>query len=106
MSNKMKWIKCSESLPKSGQRVFISFLNRSGNRWHTTGFYTDAFTMSAEDFDDPADYEYCDKRDEYFIESGWYEEGVIGEYFYDVPNVSHWAAIEPPTEVVAHPTER
>lgn len=85
-------------LPESGKRVIFSWLNDCLKRRTSIGFYAAPKTIDASGYEEPAEYEYYEEKDQYTLQEGWYEEGAEAEYFYPVLAVTHWMPLPTPPE--------
>lgn len=86
----------NQTLPDTGQRVIFSWLNDCLKRRTSIGFYAVAKTIDASNYEEPAEYEYDEDKDQYTLQEGWYEEGAEAEYFYPVLGVTHWMPLPLP----------
>lgn len=86
-------IPVTERLPKSGKRVIFRWVNSHDEKRTSIGFYAAPQTISADDYEDPVEYEYDEDNDCYWINEGWYEEGADSEYYYPIHNVTHWCEL-------------
>lgn len=90
-----KWISVEERLPDNGVYVLaaVKFSGVfSGGGYMCDAFYAHKFTITSE-FADELACEYCEEKDEYFLEEGWYE--VIKNWddyssIKIVDKVTHW----------------
>ena len=90
------WIEDSDYRPQSGKRVIFRWINELGKSRTSIGFYAAPKEISANDYEDPQEYEYDEAKDCYWLGTGWYEEGAEGEYFYPQYGVTHWMPLPAP----------
>ena len=83
----------ADKMPESGKRVIFGWINSLGKRRTSIGFYAAHKSINADDYEEPTLYEYDEEKDGYWLQSGWYEEGADGEYFFPIENVTHWMDI-------------
>jgi hypothetical protein len=97
---KENWVNVGDNLPESGKRVIFHWTNELGNSRTSIGFYAAPKEISADDYEEPQEYEYDEEKDCYWLSSGWYEEGAEGEYFYPQHKVTHWMPLPESPEFI------
>lgn len=70
------WISVKDRLPEQGAAVLLLCerpVDMGGRKYQCVGYHAPRFAIEAELWDDECCREYCEEKDAYFIEAGWYE---------------------------------
>ncbi|MDQ0494030.1 DUF551 domain-containing protein [Paenibacillus brasilensis] len=104
-----KWISVNEQLPKTGQRVLVSFIAPSGKRWTTCADYIAPKSILEADYMDEQytdGGEYDEEKDCYWTTSGWYEFNYEPETNWRLgEKVTHWMPLPKAPEATEQPSE-
>jgi hypothetical protein len=93
----MEWINCSDSMPPVNFSVlaFVSDYYGGGHSRTIRAHWIPKLTVEVDE-----DYEggdYCEERDMYYIEEGWYEQNCYEDINWRVSDkVTHWMRLPPP----------
>lgn len=87
------WIKCSDKMPESTQRVLAYYQERGKNRIELA-CYIHHRTVKAEDYfsEESAGCEdYDELTDTVWVDAGWYEDSWVADTNWRLDeNITHW----------------
>lgn len=100
------WIKTSELMPESEQRVLGFYTNEYGRSRIETAVYIPPRTVKAEDFLSE-DAEGCDEYDEesdiYWVTEGWFESSWESDTNWKLnQTITHWMPLPKIPQEVSH----
>ena len=85
----MEWISAKESMPNHLNPVIVFGLNRYGVPRKLRAFYAPKCTVSDDNENEAA--EYCEEKDEYCLQEGWYEENEFEDTHWMIEfEITHW----------------
>jgi len=92
---KHQWVSVEDRLPESGKRIEIYWKNSYGKEKTSLGWYAKKHNIVDEgDYYEQADY--CEEKDEYYFNEGFWEVLCESETAYLLSNVTHWKPITLP----------
>ena len=99
----MEWISVEDRLPEVGRNVLAYYINVLGKYRIVKGYYAAKYTIESvndEWSSDEVNDEYCEERDQYYLQEGWYEALDNWEEFSSIVisngDVTHWMPLPAP----------